>query len=125
MSNEKHVMVVRPQGPHDTGRGFVGMNSLSGDDVPSPSISIIVGEFPIGHRVTPHTHPYEEIVYLISGHAEMSYGPGLAQKVEIEAGDILYVPEGVLHSPMNPGPNMVQYLVARSGPEEIIIPPSE
>jgi uncharacterized RmlC-like cupin family protein len=123
MNNPNKLMVVRQQSPEPTGRGFVRLNQLGKDNMPIESISMIVGDFPVGVKVTPHYHPYDEIVYIISGVNHVYYGPDLSEKVEVYEGDLLYIPAYTIHSPENPGSVVSRYLVARGGPEEVVCAP--
>lgn len=47
-----------------------------------------------GHEPRPHTHPHEQIVYIVSGHGTFTVGD---ETVDVERGDMLVVPSGVLH----------------------------
>jgi uncharacterized RmlC-like cupin family protein len=123
MDSSKKLQVVKHVGPEDTGRGFVRLNQLWKGNSPIESISMIVGDFPVGVKVTPHYHPYDEIVYIISGVNHVYFGPELDQMVVVNAGDMLFIPAYTIHSPENPGDIVSQYLVARSGAEEVVCPP--
>ena len=47
-----------------------------------------------GHEPRPHTHPHEQIVYIVSGHGTFTVGD---ETVDVARGDMLVVPSGVLH----------------------------
>ena len=47
-----------------------------------------------GHEPRPHTHPHEQIVYIVSGHGTFTVGD---ETVGVARGDMLVVPPGVLH----------------------------
>ena len=47
-----------------------------------------------GHEPRPHTHPHEQIVYILSGRGRFAVGE---ETTDVEAGDVLVVPPGVLH----------------------------
>jgi quercetin dioxygenase-like cupin family protein len=47
-----------------------------------------------GHEPRPHTHPHEQIVYIVSGHGTFTVGE---ETTEVRPGDMLVVPSGVLH----------------------------
>jgi len=47
-----------------------------------------------GHTPRPHSHEYEQIVYIISGRVRFTVGEDVA---EVGAGDVLLVPPGVEH----------------------------
>jgi quercetin dioxygenase-like cupin family protein len=52
------------------------------------------GSLTPGHEPRPHTHPHEQIVYIVSGHGTFTVGEETA---EVRQGDMLVVPSGVLH----------------------------
>jgi quercetin dioxygenase-like cupin family protein len=52
------------------------------------------GSLTPGHEPRPHTHPHEQIVYIVSGHGTFTVGEDTA---EVSQGDMLVVPSGVLH----------------------------
>lgn len=47
-----------------------------------------------GHEPRPHTHPHEQIVYIVSGHGTFTVG---GETADVAQGDMLVVPPGVLH----------------------------
>jgi quercetin dioxygenase-like cupin family protein len=47
-----------------------------------------------GHEVLPHSHPNEQVVYILEGEAEFSVGDGL---VRVRAGSLITVPPNVQH----------------------------
>ena len=47
-----------------------------------------------GHEPRPHTHPHEQIVYIVSGHGTFTVGD---ETTEVKQGDMLVVPSNVLH----------------------------
>lgn len=47
-----------------------------------------------GHEPRPHTHPHEQIVYIVSGHGTFTVGD---ETTKVKQGDMLVVPSGVLH----------------------------
>lgn len=47
-----------------------------------------------GHTPFPHSHPYEQIVYIVSGQLRFTVGSDVA---ELCAGDMIVVPPGIEH----------------------------
>lgn len=47
-----------------------------------------------GHEPRPHTHPHEQIVYIVSGHGTFTVGE---ETVDVAEGDMLVVPPDELH----------------------------
>jgi quercetin dioxygenase-like cupin family protein len=64
-----------------------------------------------------HTHPGEEIIYVIEGTWEYEIG---GKTVRAEAGDVLFVPAGTIHSARNAGPGnaaeLATYIVEKGQP---------
>lgn len=47
-----------------------------------------------GHTPRPHSHPNEQVVYIVSGRVRFTVG---AESTDMEAGDMLVVPPNVEH----------------------------
>src|SRR5262245_36643554 len=65
-----------------------------------------------------HTHPGEEIIYVIEGLLE--YEVGGKPPVTLKAGDVLFIPAGTIHSARNVGSGnaaeLATYLVEKGKP---------
>ncbi len=46
----------------------------------------------------PHSHPWDELFYVTSGRVEFGFGEGGARKVTCDAGTLLHIPAGTIHS---------------------------
>lgn len=56
-----------------------------------------------------HHHGDRDVFgYLISGRARFDFGPGGASSVEMEAGEFMHVPAGLIHRDVNPDPEREQ-----------------
>ena len=70
-----------------------------------------------GHVFPGHTHPGEEIIYVIEGTWEYEIG---GKSVRARAGDVLFVPAGTIHSAKNAGPGnaaeLATYIVEKGQP---------
>ena len=75
---------------------------------------------PPGARAEPHLHEeHESAVYVLSGEAVMWHGERLEQRMDIRAGDFVYIPAGVPHLPANPSESEpVVAVIARTDPSE-------
>lgn len=78
--NELKVSDVRPG---VTRRSFSGAGATLAWGTLSP-----------GHEPRPHTHPHEQIVYIVSGHGTFTVGE---ETVDVRQGDMLVVPPDMLH----------------------------
>ena len=74
-------------------------------------------DFDPGYVSPKHTHPGEEIIYVIEGTLEYDIG-GKVSKVE--AGDVLFVPAGIVHQAKNigttNGAELATYIVEKGKP---------
>src|SRR5215203_4409986 len=57
-------------------------------------------DFDPGYASPRHTHPGEEIIYVIEGSLEYEIG---GKTVRVKAGDVLFVPAGTVHAAKNVG----------------------
>lgn len=75
---------------------------------------------PPGGRARAHVHAnHESVIYLISGETTVLHGKGLRHRLEMRAGDFLYIPANVPHLPINPSETEVAVAVlARTDPNE-------
>ena len=58
-------------------------------------------DFDAGSSFGKHTHPGEEIIYVIEG--QLQYEVEGQQPVTLKAGEVLYIPAGVVHAAKNVG----------------------
>jgi uncharacterized RmlC-like cupin family protein len=93
---------------------------LSSRNVGSKKLSMNVATIPPGGVAYAHIHVgFELMLYILEGRVRHEYGPGLAQSVENEAGDFLFIEPGVPHEVFNLSPTEpVVAVVARSDPDE-------
>ena len=65
-----------------------------------------------------HTHPGEEIIYVLEG--QLEYQVGDKPPVTLKAGDVLFIPAGTPHSARNPGSvtgsELATYIVDKGKP---------
>jgi quercetin dioxygenase-like cupin family protein len=71
-----------------------------------------------GIRFPRHTHPGEEIIYVLEGSLEYQIGDNVP--VTVNAGGVLFVPAGVVHSARNSGnvngAELATYIVEKGKP---------
>jgi quercetin dioxygenase-like cupin family protein len=74
-------------------------------------------DFDPGYVSPRHTHPGEEIIYVIEGSLEYEIGGKLRK---VKAGDVLFVPAGTIHLARNVGSDngaeLATYLVEKGKP---------
>jgi quercetin dioxygenase-like cupin family protein len=74
-------------------------------------------DFDPGYASPRHTHPGEEIIYVIEGSLEYEIG---GKTVRAKAGDVLFVPAGTIHAAKNVGSDngaeIATYIVEKGKP---------
>lgn len=68
-----------------------------------------------GTRIPPHWHSQDTIAYLMDGRAVFRSGEGLDEVHEMEPGDWLFVPAGLVHMEETPDDVHGDFLYARDG----------
>ena len=90
-------------------------NDLS---VPGREVSQVLVEFGSGTVAARHSHPGEELVYIVAGVLE--YALDGKAPVTLKAGDTLFIPYGTIHSVKNVGPGnaaeLATYIVEKGKP---------
>jgi uncharacterized RmlC-like cupin family protein len=113
-------LFVRPAAEEKSRRG--------GRDQPADSSGPLSGALalrlhlaiiPPGSRGRPHRHDARETaVFVVSGEAEVWYGPELGQRAKVRAGDVIQVPPGTPHLAVNRGEVPAVAVVASADPAE-------
>ncbi len=77
-------------------------------------------EIPPGGAARPHLHErHETAIYVLSGRAGMDFGEGLRERLEVRAGQFLFIPAGVPHRPFNlSDEEPCTAVLARTDPDE-------
>lgn len=102
----------------------VSRSSLSRHDLSNPGHEAIQMRVTLQPRAEAprHSHPGEEIVYVVSGTLE--YRLDGQPPARLRKGDVLFIPAGVVHSVRNPGvgpaTEIATYLVSKGKP--LLIP---
>ncbi len=68
-----------------------------------------------GTRIRPHWHTEDTIAYLAEGKAVFRSGEGLGDLHEMNAGDWLFVPAGMVHLEQTPEDSHGDFVYARAG----------
>ena len=110
-------------------RGVLGGAEISQATVGASDIYMGRYRVPPGSRSRPHYHDAcESALYMLSGGIRVVWGDHLEQAVELEAGDMLYVPPRVTHIVENVSESEpADYVVARDSPQEdaVVVPWAE
>jgi uncharacterized RmlC-like cupin family protein len=123
------MRVVKPGPDRETPRGIVGGAEISQATVGASDIYMGRYRVPPGSRSRPHYHDAcESALYMLSGGIRVVWGDHLEQSIELEAGDMLYVPPRVTHIVENVSDTEpADYVVARDSPQEdaVVVPWAE
>ncbi|MGI8505650.1 MAG: cupin domain-containing protein [Solirubrobacteraceae bacterium] len=120
------MKVVKPGEDRDVPRGVVGSAEIS--QTTAGAHNIYMGRFrvPPGARSMPHYHDEcESAVYMLSGVLLVKWGDRLEQVLELEPGDMVYVPPRETHVLENTSyAEAAEYVVARDSPHEdaVVVP---
>jgi uncharacterized RmlC-like cupin family protein len=115
------VRVVKPSdAERDVPRGVVGGAEISQATTGATNIYMGVFRVPPGARSRPHYHAdCESAVYMLSGQLEIRWGDHLEETINIEVGDMVYVPPRETHILRNlSDKEPAEYVVARDSPTE-------
>jgi quercetin dioxygenase-like cupin family protein len=67
---------------------------------------------PPGHKFPKHLHPSsDDVIYVLKGRATFTVG---GERMELSAGELVVIPEGVPHSALNPASEDAEMLVFQS-----------
>lgn len=98
--------------------------NLQRHDLSAPSREVVQVrvDFDPGYAAQMHTHPGEEIIYVIEGTLEYEIG---GKKSTVKAGDVLFVPAETPHTAKNVGSDngaeLATYIVEKGKPLSTIV----
>ena len=114
------MKVIKPVAEHEVPRGVLGRAEISKATAGADNIYMGVFRVPAGARSRPHYHANcESAVYMLSGRLIVRWGDNLEQSIDLEPGDMVYVPPRETHVLENTSESdSAEYVVARDAPEE-------
>ena len=108
-----------PTDTHDGKQGFPYNAGIAAETVGSTGICMHLLTIPPGGRARAHKHAtHETAIYLLEGVTVMYWGQRLEHRMEVSAGDLLYIPADTPHLPFNPGPGPATAVISRTDPNE-------
>jgi uncharacterized RmlC-like cupin family protein len=100
-------------------QGLTYFAGIAAETVGARGICMHLVRLPPGARANAHLHEqHETAIYVLSGAVEMWYGERLGQRLEVRAGEFLYIPANMPHQPFNPGSVEAVAVLARTDPNE-------
>ena len=110
---------IRPADRYAGKQGFTYDAGIAAETVGSSAICMHLLTVPPGGRAKAHKHAtHETAIYQLTGRAVMYWGERLENRMEAEAGDLIYIPADTPHLPFNPGPEPCTAVIARTDPNE-------
>jgi len=111
---------IRPGATTYAGKqGFSYVEGISREAMGSQGICMHLLTIPPGGRAKAHKHAtHETAIYVLSGVTMMAWGERLEHRMEIGAGEMLYIPADMPHLPWNPGSEPAVAVIARTDPHE-------
>jgi uncharacterized RmlC-like cupin family protein len=114
------MKVVKPGPDRETPRGVVGGSEISQASTGAHNLYMAVFRVPAGAQSRPHYHEScESAVYMLAGKLRVRWGDDLAEQVDLEPRDLVYVPPRETHVLENLSDSEpAEYVVARDAPLE-------
>ncbi len=102
VGNEKTCVLLRAGSSYEGKQGFSYQHGISAESVGAVGLCMHMLNIPPGGRAKTHFHEnHETAIYVLSGTGEMWYGDQLQHHMSCVPGDMIYIPAGVPHLPMN------------------------
>lgn len=99
---ESRIAKVRPDEQTSTLQRLPYFVGVSAARTGATGLSMNLVIVPPGAASVPHCHlGFEAAIYQLEGRVRTRYGPGLAESIDTEAGDFLFIPPGVPHQALN------------------------
>lgn len=97
-------MAETPTDPHDALAGTLKRTEVQhrSSSIPGREIVQVLTEIPVGVQSGWHTHPGEEVGYIVGGTVQMKIAD--APTLELHAGDGFLIPPGTPHNALDLGP---------------------
>ena len=110
---------LRPDASYAGKQGFNYFEGIARETTGSEGICMHILRIPPGGRAKAHMHEsHETAIYVMEGSAIMHWGERLEHLMETNAGDLIYIPAGVPHLPINNGLTEAVAVIARTDPHE-------
>lgn len=111
--------VIRAANTYDGKQGLTYFCGIAAETVGSKGICMHLLTIPAGGRAKAHLHEnHETAIYVLDGEAVTLFGDRLQHHIETKAGDLVYIPAGVPHLPINLSGKPSSAVIARTDPNE-------
>jgi uncharacterized RmlC-like cupin family protein len=117
--SEPTCRVVRARNTYQGKQGLTYFRGIATETVGAKGICMHLLTIPPGGRAKAHLHQsHETAIYVLDGEAVTLYGDRLQYDVLSQAGDLVYIPAGVPHLPVNLSGKPVSSVITRTDPNE-------
>lgn len=100
-------------------KGFSYFQGIARETTGSQGICMHILRIPPGGRAKAHLHEsHETAIYVMEGNAVMYWSEQLVHFMSTDPGDLVYIPAGVSHLPINTGEIEAVAVIARTDPHE-------
>lgn len=100
-------------------QGYIYFQGIARETTGAHGICMHMLRIPPNGRAKAHLHAnHETAIYVLEGAAVMYWGENLEHFMETNAGNLLYIPAGVPHLPINTGDTEAVAILARTDPHE-------
>jgi uncharacterized RmlC-like cupin family protein len=116
-----HCKKFRPSGAatYAGKQGFSYFEGISRESAGSQAVCMHLLTIPPGGRARAHKHAtHETAIYVLQGTTVMHWGERLEHRMEVSAGEMLYIPADMPHLPMNLSDRPATAVIARTDPHE-------
>jgi uncharacterized RmlC-like cupin family protein len=117
--SEPACRVIRVVDTYDGKQGLTYFCGIAAETVGSKGICMHLLTIPPGGRAKAHLHEnHETAIYVLAGEALTLYGDQLQHHFVAKAGDLVYIPAGVPHLPINASCKPTSAVISRTDPNE-------
>ncbi len=117
--SEPTCRVVRPSTNYHGKQGLTYIEGIAAETVGAKGICMHLLTIPPGGRAKAHLHErHETAIYVLDGEAITLYGDRLQHHVLSKAGDLVYIPAGLPHLPVNLSGKPTSAVITRTDPSE-------
>jgi uncharacterized RmlC-like cupin family protein len=118
-TDQNTCRVVRAERTYDGKQGLTYFCGIAAETVGSQAICMHLLTVPPGGRAKAHLHEnHETAIYVLDGEAVTLFGDRLEHHIHTRKGDLVYIPAGVPHLPVNISNAPTSAVIARTDPNE-------
>ena len=117
--SESTCRVVRASNAYDGKQSLTYFRGIAAETVGAKGICMHLLTIPPDGRAKAHLHEkHETAIYVLDGEAITLFGDRLQHHVLSKAGDLVYIPAGLPHLPVNLSGKPVSAVISRTDPNE-------